>query len=77
MEATLPVMARPRKHDETETTRISKEVMRQARTVANRRDISVPDLLHEILVPEIRRLYLDTVAEMAKEAAVERKRKPD
>lgn len=68
MNGTLEVMARPKKHDETETTRIDKVLMRYARTVANHRDISVPDLLHEILRPALVRMYKATVATMAKEA---------
>lgn len=78
MVGTLNVaMPRPRKHNETETTRLAKALMREARFVANDLDMTVPDLLHEILVPEIHRRYLATIAKKAKEAEAERKRKPD
>lgn len=76
MDGTLAVMPRPRKHEETETTRLAKTLMREARFVANDLDMTVPDLLHEILVPEIHKRYLATIARRAKAAEAESKRKP-
>jgi hypothetical protein len=75
---TLAVMARPRKHDDTETTRLARALMRMIRTIANRRDQSVPDYIHERLTPLVQEDYAEAVAEMAKEVGVKApKRKPD
>jgi hypothetical protein len=77
MVGTLAVMGRPRKHEDTETTRLAKALMRMIRTIANRRDQSVPDYIHERLTPLVLDDYAEAVAAMAKEVGVKpNKRKP-
>jgi hypothetical protein len=70
MVGTLAVMGRPRKHEDTETTRLAKSLMRKIRTIVNHTDQSVPDFIHEQLIPIVERKYLETVAKMAKESGL-------
>lgn len=79
MTDTLPYMGTEKKQPATpttENTRVDREIMRKARVVAPRMNMTVPEYLAYVLRGEVDRHYAAAVADMAKELA-KAKRKAD
>jgi hypothetical protein len=76
MTDTLLDMPTEKKTPDTENARISREIMRKARVVAPRLDMTVPEYLASRLGPLVAEDYTKALAEMVKEEKAS-KRKPD